>query len=214
MGCRVTDQPVQAHVASGRGPGQPSRYKRGWRGGEGGVLRTTPTSFHASSESPYGYSLSTRTSTGRPCPTMRSNVVLSRSCMLKRRTVVRSGGQEAQERPGDVGQADTKLPRPGACAAEGTPLRQVKPLQHRVSRCRLRSKGALTTLRCEDAVVGSGWRGEREHESRDAPAEHAEVPLEGMGALCEGLRQQGRGTADGTRLIATFRQELGAAGCF
>ena len=33
------------------------------------------------------------------------------------------------------------------------------------------------------------------------------VPLEGMGALCEGLRQQGRGTADGpTRLIATFRQ--------
>ena len=97
---------------------------------------------------------------------------------------MRSGGQEAQERPGDVGQADTKLPRPGACAAEGTPLRQVKPLQHRVSGCRLRSKGALTTLRCEDAVVGSGRRGEREHESRDAPAERAEVvPLESMGAL-------------------------------
>ena len=42
----------------------------------------------------------------------------------------------------------------------------------------------MTTLRCEDAVVGSGRRGEREHESRDAPAERAEVvPLEGMGAL-------------------------------
>ena len=101
-----------------------------------------------------------RTSTGRPCPTMRSNVVLSRSCMLKRGTSVRGrAGRKADQAPGRRWAGRHEAPAlplhlPGAHAAP-------KPL---LSAC------------CghEDAVVGSGRRGEREHESGDAPAQQAE----------------------------------------
>ena len=148
-------------LTPGTGAGPPGAAQPVQVVGSGGVGvgRTTPTAFHASSVSPYGYSLSMRTSTGRPCPTMRSNVVLSRSCMLKRGTSVRGrAGRKAGQAPGRRWAGRHEAPAlplhlPGAHAAP-------KPL---LSAC------------CghEDAVVGSGRRGEREHESRDAPAQHA-----------------------------------------
>jgi hypothetical protein len=93
--------------------------------------------------------------------------------MLKRVTSVRSGRQAPS-----AAAASPRCP----CGAEGTPLGQDKPLQRRVSgRRALRSREFRPCWVCEDAVVGCGRRGEHEHESRDAPAEHAEVvSLEGM----------------------------------
>ena len=158
--------------------------------GDVGVGRTAPTAFHASSVSPYGYSLSMRTSTGRPCPTMRSNVVLSRSCMLKRVTSVRGrAGRKADQAPGRRWAGRHEAPAlplhlPGAhaacpCGAEATPL---------------------ACCGYEDCVVGSGRRGEREHESGDAPAQTRSGAAGGHGC---GFFLEARAAAG--RLIARLR---------